>query len=178
MKKQTKQANGQAEQVAQRREVQELASQVPELPAEAVQSIVDQISRVIAVTATAAFGRRGSLVLAQRPLLTPPKQVNHAKGEGAHALRGSQDADRSDRRAASWAVAKVGGKKPRGPEPTVGQVTRGLVLAGKTDAQILDVLRELYDLDTPAKRHYPGWYRAQLVRDQRLTKHAAEATRR
>jgi len=57
---------------------------------------------------------------------------------------------------------------------TVSSVAEALILAGKTNAQVFAVLKRRFKLDE-SKKHYPGWYRARLVRQGRMTKKIAAA---
>ncbi len=50
---------------------------------------------------------------------------------------------------------------------TVSSTTRSLILAGKTNEQVWAELQRQYQLDD-SKKHYPGWYRAQLRRQGKL----------
>ena len=62
-------------------------------------------------------------------------------------------------------------------KPTVSSTARELILKGKTNEEVLEALVDLFQLDPETKKHYPGWYRAQLVRKGELTKEQAAATR-
>lgn len=71
-------------------------------------------------------------------------------------------------------------KETEAPEakPTVSEVARTMIMDGKTNEQVLDALIELFPgFDVATKKHYPGWYRAQLVRDGKMSKKQADATR-
>ena len=60
----------------------------------------------------------------------------------------------------------------------VATVAREMILKGKADEEVLDALIELFpDFDVDGKKYYPGWYRAQLVRQGKLSKRQANATR-
>jgi len=52
---------------------------------------------------------------------------------------------------------------------TVSSVARELILAGKTNKEVFQALAEQFDLDD-SKKHYPSWYRSQLVRRGEITK--------
>lgn len=49
---------------------------------------------------------------------------------------------------------------------SVASVVRGLVAAGKTNAEIWEVIKPQFNLGDD-KRHYPGWYRNQQLRNKR-----------
>ena len=51
------------------------------------------------------------------------------------------------------------------PKRTVASEAKRLILAGKTNEEIVKALHL-----PAAKAHYPSWYRAQIVRAERATK--------
>lgn len=59
---------------------------------------------------------------------------------------------------------------------TMAQTARALIKAGKTDAEILEVLVREHGLDAsdPKKKSYPAWYRAEIKRAERLVGSPAE----
>lgn len=66
-------------------------------------------------------------------------------------------------------VAKAG-RRAAGPvgeakvkKVGVSSVARDLILAGKTNQEVWEVLKEQFNLDD-SKRHYPTWYRCEMKR--------------
>lgn len=59
---------------------------------------------------------------------------------------------------------------------TVTSVARTMIIAGRTNEQVLAQLVKDFGLDTETKGHYAAWYRAQLVRQGQLTKTVAKKT--
>lgn len=88
-----------------------------------------------------------------------------ARQAAAHQLlkAGSKAATPKDTEAAKLAAKRVKVKAAEATTTTVAGTIRGLILAGKTNEQILDQL-ELPE----TKRHYPTWYRAELRRKGQL----------
>lgn len=71
-------------------------------------------------------------------------------------------------------------KPSRGEEVdvTISSVARSMILNGSTNDQVGSALEELFSVDREKHGYYPSWYRAQLVRQGRLSKKRANATRR
>lgn len=63
-----------------------------------------------------------------------------------------------------------GGERMSGRRGSVAEVARREIRAGKTDAEVLEVLVRECGLDAsdPKKRTYPAWYRAELRRAEKL----------
>jgi hypothetical protein len=57
-------------------------------------------------------------------------------------------------------------KEKAGRKPTVASVAKELILAGKTNEQAFAALAKQFGL-TDEKKHYPGWYRSALVREEK-----------
>jgi len=53
----------------------------------------------------------------------------------------------------------------------VSSMARDLILAGKTNQEVWDVLKDAFNLDD-SKKHYPTWYRCELKRKGLLPKEA------
>lgn len=53
--------------------------------------------------------------------------------------------------------------KPKQTRVSISSVARDMVIAGKTDAEILVVLQRDWDLPD-SKKHYPKWYRGDCIR--------------
>lgn len=53
----------------------------------------------------------------------------------------------------------------------VSSMARDLILAGKTNQEVWDVLKEAFNLDD-SKKHYPTWYRCELKRKGLLPREA------
>lgn len=51
-------------------------------------------------------------------------------------------------------------------KPNVASVAKALILAGKTNEDVFAVLHKQFSLSED-KKHYPGWYRAALVREEK-----------
>lgn len=49
----------------------------------------------------------------------------------------------------------------------ISQTARDLILAGKTNQEVWEVLKEAFNLDD-SKKHYPTWYRCELKRTGKL----------
>jgi hypothetical protein len=74
--------------------------------------------------------------------------------------------------------AKQGAKRVEVEKPkTISAVARSMILEGSTNEQVLEALQKLFNVDVDSKRHYPGWYRAQLVRQGKMDRGTAAATR-
>lgn len=67
--------------------------------------------------------------------------------------------------------------KPWSKQRTVSSVSRELILAGKTNEQVLDALVKEFNLDLETKKSYPQWYRRQLIDRGLITKAKADACR-
>lgn len=69
------------------------------------------------------------------------------------------------------------GRRATDPEVTkdkrvgVSSMARDLILAGKTNQEVWDVLKDAFNLDD-SKKHYPTWYRCELKRKGLLPKEA------
>lgn len=69
-------------------------------------------------------------------------------------------------------------KAEKAPRVTVTSVAEDLIRDGKTDEQVLEALTKQFpDFDPVAKKHYPSWYRARLVRSGQITAEFANAHR-
>lgn len=69
-------------------------------------------------------------------------------------------------------------KTDKAPRVTVTSVAEDLIRDGKTDEQVLEALTKQFpDFDPVAKKHYPSWYRARLVRSGQITTEFANAHR-
>lgn len=53
----------------------------------------------------------------------------------------------------------------------VSQMARDLILAGKTNQEVWDIIKPAFNLDD-SKKHYPTWYRCELKRKGQLPEHA------
>jgi hypothetical protein len=65
-------------------------------------------------------------------------------------------------------------KAKTGRKPSVASVARGLILAGKTNEEVFGALHKQFELPEE-KKHYPAWYRAQLVREEKKANGAKAA---
>lgn len=50
---------------------------------------------------------------------------------------------------------------------TISSTARKMILEGKDNTTVLKALKRLYKIDD-SKKHYPAWYRAELVRTGQL----------
>jgi hypothetical protein len=69
--------------------------------------------------------------------------------------------------------AATASPKPEAPasakparKPTVSSVARELILAGRTNEEVFAALHAKFKLPE-SKKHYPAWYRSDLVRRER-----------
>ena len=67
-------------------------------------------------------------------------------------------------------------REPATRQPTVASVARGMIIAGATDEAVFSVLVTQFQVGDE-KKHYPSWYRSQLVRKGSLTKAFADEHR-
>lgn len=105
--------------------------------------------------------------------------------DAAKGRRAELSAFKKAQRAVKAAAPKVAKAKPAAKvkEPaalvptTVSGTARKLILDGRSNEQVLDALMALFPgFDVATKKHYPGWYRAELVRKGVLSKKQAAAT--
>ena len=75
-----------------------------------------------------------------------------------------KEAVKAGRRATDPEVAKT-------KRVGVSSMARDLILAGKTNQEVWDVLKDAFNLDD-SKKHYPTWYRCELKRKGLLPKEA------
>lgn len=74
------------------------------------------------------------------------------------------------------APAKVNGARVLKPKKTVGvkkdsvsKVARELISVGRTNEEVWGALKARFNLDDK-KKHYPAWYRAEMIRSGQLPK--------
>lgn len=58
-------------------------------------------------------------------------------------------------------------KQPKEPKITVSSRARDLIRNGKTNDEVWAVIQSEFNLDD-GKKHYPGWYRAAMVRSGQI----------
>jgi len=61
----------------------------------------------------------------------------------------------------------IEGLKASMPRVTCASVAKELILAGKTNKEVWEVISKQFKLDS-TKKHYPTWYRCQLKRQKKL----------
>lgn len=69
------------------------------------------------------------------------------------------------------ATAKSDAAKPAKKREGISQTARDLILAGKTNEEVWEVLQQTFNLDR-SKRHYPTWYRCEMKRKGLLPQEA------
>lgn len=69
------------------------------------------------------------------------------------------------------AAAKSDAIKPAKKREGISQTARDLILAGKTNEEVWEVLQQTFNLDR-SKRHYPTWYRCEMKRKGLLPQEA------
>lgn len=75
----------------------------------------------------------------------------------------SAKAKEAARIAKNKAGRAVQAEEPKNKRGGVATMARELILAGKTNKEIWDALKQAFDLDD-SKRHYPAWYRSEMRR--------------
>jgi hypothetical protein len=61
--------------------------------------------------------------------------------------------------------------EPKVKKAGISATARELILAGKTNQEVWEVLKQQFDLDD-SKKHYPTWYRCEMKRTGLLPKEA------
>ena len=74
----------------------------------------------------------------------------------------------------SGSQPKPNNKHVQTRKATVASVACDLIMKGKSNQQVLDALVAGFQIDPVKKKHYPSWYRADLVRKGRISKKFAE----
>lgn len=75
------------------------------------------------------------------------------------------------KKSAKKVKAKKESKRTRAHSVT--SVAKELILAGSTNDEVWAAISKEFGLDYETKGHYPGWYRAKMVRDGDITKEFA-----
>ena len=73
------------------------------------------------------------------------------------------EAVKAGRRAIDPVVATKKEAKVKAKRAGVSQMARDLILAGKTNQEVWDIIKPAFNLDD-SKKHYPTWYRCELKR--------------
>jgi len=95
------------------------------------------------------------------------------------ALKGMAISKTKDGRVVTFELqttSKVKSKGTRRIKRSISSVARDMIVAGRTNEQVLATLVKDFDLDLATKRHYAAWFRARLVRQGTLTKTVAQRT--
>jgi len=93
--------------------------------------------------------------------------------------RRADDAARATEQVETAKPASKTAAKPTTPaRETVSSVAQCLIIGGASNEEVLNKLVSIFpDFNPVAKKHYPGWYRARLVRNGIMTKTFADAHR-
>ena len=103
----------------------------------------------------------------QFSLLDSPKtvaQLSKDTGLSADQVRRALKSMKVDVSATKPRVYSMPAKRPRKERITISSTARRLILEGKTNAEVLEALTREHDVDPTKRKHYPSWFRAQLVR--------------
>ncbi len=107
------------------------------------------------------FARRDSATAALRKLGIARDQYARfiTNGPGAAVT--------CDLKAAQQSLVRVSETRSQSStRSTVSSTTRALIRAGKTNAEVWEIIKSQFNLDD-SKRHYPSWYRSEMKRTAR-----------
>jgi hypothetical protein len=99
--------------------------------------------------------------------LKQPAAKAPAKKQNVVFTSGDKDTPKVDGRRFKVAEPKTAAPKREG----ISATARALILDGKTNQEVWDVIKEKFNLDN-SKRHYPTWYRCEMKRTGRLPQDA------